>query len=55
MKETEIQKIRRKIIKGRAVSSGKMLDEKVRTRTPIAVMRNDRVEVLSPARIKKLR
>ena len=55
MKETEIQRLRRKIIRGLADASGKMLDEKVRTRTSIAIMRNDRVEVLSPARIKKLR
>ena len=55
MKETEIQRLRRKIIQGLADSTGKMLEEKVRTRTSIAIMRNDRVEVLSPARIKKLR
>ena len=55
MKETEIQRLRRKIIKGLADSTGKMLEEKVKSRTPIAIMRNDRVEVLGPARIKKLR
>ena len=55
MKETEIQRLRRKIIQGMSDASNKMLDEKLRTHTPIAVLRNDRVEVLSPARIKKLR
>ena len=55
MKETEIQRLRRKIIQGLADSTGKMLEEKVRTRTSISIMRNDRVEVLTPARINKLR
>lgn len=55
MKETEIQRLRRKIIRGLSDASNKMLHEKAKNRTPIAVMHNNRVELLSPARIKKLK
>lgn len=46
MSETEIQRLRVKIIKGLSISSHKLIDQKVRNHAPIAIMKDNQIEVI---------
>ncbi len=51
MSDTEIQRLRTKIIKGLSISSHRLMDEKVRCQNPIAIIKDNQVKVISPDEI----
>ncbi|HPT51885.1 MAG TPA: hypothetical protein PK740_01225 [Bacteroidales bacterium] len=46
MSETEIQRLRIRIINGLSISSQKLMNEKKREQNPIAVIKNNRVAIV---------
>ncbi len=55
MKETEIQRLRRKIIKGLSLSSSLMMDEKIKAHTSIAIMHENHVKVFDADVYKRMK
>lgn len=46
MSETEIQRLRIRIINGLSISSQKLMNEKKREQSPIAVIKNNQVAIV---------